>query len=57
MSTDEQDDDRFLKNQKKCLIYLKKLAEVIKAQNIENCYQESRRETDTISKSEMTVNL
>jgi hypothetical protein len=35
LSSAEQDDELFLKNQKKCLIYLKKLAEIIKAQNIE----------------------
>ena len=52
--TAEQEEVNFLKNQKKCLVYLKKLAETIKAHNIDHCYQES---VDDISKSECTLNL
>ena len=39
-SSEQQKDDKFIRNQEKCLIHLKRLAEKLKGHKIENnCFQ------------------
>ena len=49
-SSSEQDDYEFVQTQIKWLKYLKNLAETIKSNKLENCYQES-----SVTKSEYSL--